>query len=58
MFSNWESLVQALHMRIRSTAYDDPIKVPTRLRQTSSVTLYKAEFKVVSNRIKSLSPLH
>ena len=58
MFSNWESLVQALHMRFRSTAYDDPIKVPTRLRQTSSVTLYKVEFKVVSNRIKSLSPLH
>ena len=33
MFSNWESLVQALHMRFRSTAYDDPIKVPTRLRK-------------------------
>ncbi|KAK9996704.1 hypothetical protein SO802_021390 [Lithocarpus litseifolius] len=58
VFSNWESLVQALHVRYGSTAYDDPIEVLTRLRQTSSVTLYKVKFEAVSNRIKGLSPLH
>ena len=58
VFSNWESLVQALHVRFGSTAYDDLMKVLTRPRQTSSFALYKAQFEVVSNRIKGLSPLH
>ena len=57
VFSDWESLVQALHVRFGSTAYDDPMEVLTRLRQTSTVALYKAEFEAASNRIKGLSPL-
>ena len=58
IFFDWESLVQALHVRFGSTAYDDPIEVLIRLRQTTIVALYKAEFEAVSNRIKGLSPLH
>ena len=58
VFTNWDSLVQALHVRFGSTAYDDPMEVLTRLRQSSTVALYKAEFEVMSNRIKGLSPLH
>ena len=58
VFSDWESLVQALHVRFGSTAYDDPMEVLTRLRQMSTVALYKAKFEAVSNRIKGLSPLH
>ena len=45
-------------MRFGSTAYDDPMEVLTRLRQTTIVVVYKAEFEAVSNRIKGLSPLH
>ena len=52
MFFDWESLVQALHVRFGSTAYDDPMEVLTRLRQTSTVSMYKAEFEALSNRIK------
>ena len=58
VFSDWESFVQAVHVRFGSTAYDDPMEVLTRLRQTSTVAMYKAEFEAVSNRIKGLSPLH
>ena len=58
VFFDWESLVQALHVRFGSMAYDDPMKVLTRLRQTSTVALYKTEFEVMFNRIKGLSPLH
>ena len=58
VFTNWDSLVQALHIRFGSTAYDDPMEVLTRLRQSSIVALYKVEFEVVSNRIKGLFPLH
>ena len=58
VFFDWESLVQALHVRFGSTAYDDPMKVLTRLRQTSTVALYKSWFEAVSDWIKGLSPLH
>ncbi|XP_075660010.1 uncharacterized protein LOC142629848 [Castanea sativa] len=58
VFGNWEALVQALLIRFRSTTYDDPMEPLTRLRQTSIVAMYKGEFKVLSNRIKGLSPTH
>ena len=58
MFFDWESFVLALHVRFGTSAYDDPMEVLTRLRQTSTVALYKAKFEAVSNRIKGLSPLH
>ena len=58
MFFDWESFVQALHVRFGTTTYDDPMEVLTRLRQTSIVAFYKAKFEAVSNRIKGLSPLH
>ena len=45
-------------MRFGSTVYDDPMEVLTRLRQTSTVAIYKAEFEVLFNKIKGLSPLH
>ena len=58
VFSDWESLVQALHVRFGNTAYNDPMETLTRLRQTSTVAVYKAQFKVLSNRIKGLSSSH
>lgn len=58
VFSDWESFVPALHMRFGTSSYDDPMEVLTKLRQTSIVALYKAEFEAISNRIKCLSHLH
>ena len=40
------------------TAYDDPMEMLTRLRQTATVAMYKAQFEVLSNRIKGLSLAH
>ena len=57
-FSDWESLVQALHVRFGSNSYNDPMETLKRLRQTSSVAMYKAQFEVLSNRIKGLSLSH
>ena len=31
VFTDWDSLVLALHVRFGSTAYDDPMEVLTRL---------------------------
>jgi hypothetical protein len=36
-------------------AYDDPMEAITRFRQTSTVTLYKIQFEILSNRLKNLS---
>ena len=32
IFVDWESLVQALHMKFGATNYDDPMETMTRLR--------------------------
>ena len=45
VFHDWDSLIQALHVRFGTTAYDDPMETLTRLRQTSSVAVYKAHSK-------------
>ena len=42
LFVDWESLIQALHIRFGVAAYDDPMETLIRLRQTASVSLYKA----------------
>ena len=46
VFHDWDSLIQALHVRFGTTTYDDPMETLTRLRQTSSVAMYKAQFEV------------
>ena len=58
VFSDWDSMVQALHVRFGSTPYDDPMEALIKLRQTSTVVVYKAEFEALSDRIKGLSPMH
>ena len=58
MFHDWDSLIQTLHVRFGTTTYDDPMETLTRLRQTFSVVVYKAQFEVLSNRIKGLSSAH
>ena len=58
IFCDWESLVQAMQVRVGTTAYDDPMELLTRLRQTAMVSMYKAQFEVLSNKIKGLSPAH
>lgn len=58
VFFDWDSMVQALHVRFGSTPYDDPMEALIKLRQTSTVVVYKAEFEALSDRIKGLSPMH
>ena len=42
LFIDWESLIQALHIRFGATTYDDPMETLTRMRQIASMSLYKA----------------
>ena len=58
VFGNWEALVQAMLIRFGSKAYDEPLEALTRLKLTSTMALYKGEFKVLANRIKGWSPQH
>ncbi|XP_041011286.1 uncharacterized protein LOC121255061 [Juglans microcarpa x Juglans regia] len=54
-FHSWEEFTQAVQVRFGSSAYDDPMEALTRLKQVHSVTTYKAEFELLSNRIKGVS---
>ncbi|XP_035551104.1 uncharacterized protein LOC118349683 [Juglans regia] len=54
-FHSWEEFTQAVQVRFGSSAYDDPMEALTRLKQVNSVTAYKAEFELFSNRIKGVS---
>lgn len=47
-----------LHTRLGPSANDDPMECLTKLKQTSTVSNYKAQFEVISNRIKGLSEPH
>ena len=57
-FTSWEAFVKALHVRFGSSAYDDPMEAPTKLKQVGSVSTYKGQFVALSNRIKKLSEKH
>jgi hypothetical protein len=39
-------------------AYGDPMEMLTRLRQTTTVAAYKAQFEGLSNRLRGLSEQH
>lgn len=41
-FLAWESFIKALHTWFGPSTYDDPMEVLMRLKQTSSVSNYKA----------------
>ena len=44
IFDRWETMVQALLLNFGTTSYDDPIEALTRLRQTSTVAVFKGKF--------------
>ena len=57
-FASWEVFVKALQTCFGVTAYDDPMEVLTRLKQTSTVVAYKGNFEILSNRIVGLFESH
>ena len=58
VFATSKGFVEALLIRSRSTAYEDPMESLTRLKQTTIVMVYKGQFEALSNRIKGLSDSH
>ncbi|XP_042972855.1 uncharacterized protein LOC122304664 [Carya illinoinensis] len=57
-FNSWETLVVALQTRFGPSSFDDPMEALTRLRQTSSVSLYTSQFEALTNRFRGLSERH
>ncbi|XP_042964611.1 uncharacterized protein LOC122298826 [Carya illinoinensis] len=57
-FNSWETLVVALQTRFGPSSFDDPMEALTRLRQTSSVSLYTSQFEALTNRLRGLSERH
>ncbi|XP_042974800.1 uncharacterized protein LOC122306438 [Carya illinoinensis] len=53
-FHSWEDFIKAVQVRF-GTSYDDTMEALTCLKQTNSVTAYKAEFELLSNRIKGVT---
>lgn len=47
LFNTWEILVWAILIRFGPTTYDDPMKTLTRLKQTTIVAAYKAQFEAL-----------
>ena len=58
VFATSKGFVEALLIRSRSTAYEDPMESLTRLKQTTNVMVYKGQFEALSYRIKGLSDSH
>jgi hypothetical protein len=54
--STWDSFCWSCMTRFGPTAFDDPMEAMMRLKQTSNVVVYKAEFEVLSNRLRNLTP--
>ena len=52
LFVDWEGFVTTLLTRFGATVYEDLMEAFTRLKQTTSVVVYKGQFKALSNRIK------
>lgn len=50
--------MDALQLRFGNFSYDDPMETLTRLKQHSTVAVYKSQFEVISNRLKGLSESH
>ncbi|XP_042988692.1 uncharacterized protein LOC122316222 [Carya illinoinensis] len=57
-FNSWESLVVALQGRFGPSMFDDPMEALTRLKQTTSISLYTSQFEALANRLKGLSERH
>ncbi|KAF5468520.1 hypothetical protein F2P56_012664 [Juglans regia] len=57
-FNSWESLVMAMQVRFGPSAYDDPMEALTKLKQTTSVAVYKSQFEALTNRLIGLSKKH
>jgi hypothetical protein len=55
LFTSWDNFEQAIQSRFGPNLYDDPMEALTRLRQTSSISIYKTQFEKLSNRLKGLS---
>jgi hypothetical protein len=55
LFTSWEAFESAIQFRFGPNCYDDPMEALTRLRQTSSIAIYKTQFERLSNRLKGLS---
>lgn len=52
------ALSRSLLIRFGPIAYDDPMKALTRLKHTSFVAAYKAQFEALSNRLRGLLDVH
>lgn len=50
--------MKAILVRFGPSMYDDPRETLTRLKQTSTIAIYKAQFEVLSNRLKGLPKRH
>lgn len=46
---DWGGFTMALLLRFGNHPYDDPMEALTRLKQTSSVEVYKSQFEALSN---------
>ena len=46
-----ETFVRAIQVRFGPSSYDDPMETLTKLRHTTTVSAYKSQFEMISNRI-------
>ncbi|XP_075650145.1 uncharacterized protein LOC142620705 [Castanea sativa] len=55
---SWETFIRAIQVRFGPSSYDDPMEALTKLKQTTTVAVYKSQFEMLSNRIRNLSEPH
>jgi hypothetical protein len=55
VFNSWDVFKHVIQLRFVPNSFDDPMEALIRLRQTSSISIYKTHFEKLSNRLKGLS---
>ena len=55
---SWETFVRAIQVRFRPSSYDDPMENLTKLKQTTTLAIYKSQFEMLRNRVKNLRESH
>lgn len=58
LFMSWEAFFIAMFIRFSPTSYDDPIEALTKIKQTTTISVYKAQFEALSDRLRGLYNNH
>ena len=55
IITSWKVFVTARQICFGTSSYDDPMEALINIKQTSTMKVYKTQFKLLSNRVRESS---